>query len=989
VHKKLEEAAQARLKDPIRERLHEILDDELRGAIAPLFADVCPNSGYRLLAALGRQRRVNVVTLNWDSAMEQACGESGVALATFDPLRGPSLEEVEATLPDSRGVLIAHAHGTLAKRPRYSLLETLPNPKIWETVAPLLAHTTIICGASLTGDIDVATAIHLAAGSERDASVWHFGRPAATRSIVEPPAHWWRVVSEDVDFDALVTALAEECWAEQGVAGARWNDLVRRPELVHLKVPRAEELVELQGAIRRGLFGARAAALVARPSVGKTVGVLRLAHLRMLEQAPAAELVPIFDPQDSVNALGLAAKRPHTIVVVDDPFGQGKPAENRRVVDSLREIASGGGGWAYVSSTDVNWNCNAGCLQQPHPGLAVPTRDPERWYETADLLRFAASTSAPKAASQLVHLHRAVTPPEVLEGARFGRVLTDKERADNARGLLDGDGALAHTCVLVRMQHLRESAIPEAELGALVKRDLRKIHGIEALLYRYKIDGRAHWTFAHPTIRQVTDGYLRDNHATVEHELLRAPVVPSWIRRSLEGWRLQQGIAFPHGEPFDADPPALGDWLNERLSSDPDDGLLREIAARELDEWETLEVAYTLVWVWNSVRGLPGADLLLRSLLGRPIGCYALLESCLYYQLGADDELWDRVVGRLWELSRDPHDTRERLLALDAVCWRESPNAQVAEWARRSLEELNPDTPAFGFVRFAAGYHPEGFASIASQQVLERHRRLGWTLAQACAAAHLLAWHFAHQSRARAMLHRYDHYDIQWLCQSGFDGEPMDTPDAAFSLAGSLIDRKQTSGWGFHLLCNLAAVAGLDLGDTRARELAGRALELAPRGDAGVISAVVAYEPTDTFRKEIQARICRLDERELYLDALADGIRPDPMLYVRPSRFRYIHDPEAVLQTIGAAFPAMDSSLGRLPPRAVAERLWTAARAVMADATLTARREVAKRIGRVERGDMRPTTAVLATRHRPDPDPYVEIVRRWRETIPSEPDLFS
>ena len=123
VHKRLKEATGTRLEDLIRERLHEIVDEALLDSLKPLFEDVKPNSGYRLLASLGRQRRINVINLNWDDAIEQACRLGGIAYAAFDPLGGPSLTEVEATLPSEQGVLVVHVHGTLAKRPRYSLLE--------------------------------------------------------------------------------------------------------------------------------------------------------------------------------------------------------------------------------------------------------------------------------------------------------------------------------------------------------------------------------------------------------------------------------------------------------------------------------------------------------------------------------------------------------------------------------------------------------------------------------------------------------------------------------------------------------------------------------------------------------------------------------------------------------------------------------------------------------------------------------------------------
>lgn len=976
VHAALEAATSTRLNGDVRERLHEILDEEIRDQLGPLFADVVPNVGYRLLAAVGRVRRINIINLNWDDAAEKACAAAGVEFVAFDPNDEQTLAEAEARLPEGRGIIVVHVHGTLERRPRYSMLETLPHPAIWGAIEPLLAHVVIVCGASLGGDADVALAVNRARGA-RSATVWVFARGVADSGDL--PSQWWKVISQDVDFDLLVIALAEEFWAFKKLPDARWDELVARPGLAHLRLPDADHLIELEPTVRRELVDCRVGALVARPHAGKTVGALRLAHLRLLMQAPDAVLRITFDLQDSVGALALAADDPNTIVFVDDPFGQIWPAENPRVVGFLRAIADLRQSWAYVSSRDSNWSRSAGRLQRNYPNLVVPTRHPGRWYEREDLLRLAEAAPRSERAVQLVHAGQAETPPEVDEARRRGRVLSPEDRVRDARSLMDGDDQLAMACVLLRMQELRTAPIPEGELTALIGADPATLDGVEALLFRYEIDRRPYWSFAHPTTRQVTDGYLLDHHKEVEERLLNAPIVPMWIRRNLDGWRLQQAVADLADVKFPVDV-TPGDWLTERLATSPSDPLLREIAEMELDEWETMELAYVLVWVWDVVRALPAAELLLRTLLRRPMGCYAILEGCLYFQLGADDELWTRVAARLFELGRDPEAERERLLALDAVLWREPDNPNVKNWAKRAIGELDPGTAAFGFVRFASGYHGDGLPSLEAGRVLAADRSLRWDIDHAKLAAWLMAWHFAHQSRARAMLHRYDHHDKQWLCQSTFTGTPSDCYDSALDLAECLIAFPETAGWGFHLLCNLHSVTGLDLREARAAELAQAALERAHARDAGVVSAVLAYEPADIFRTEVQERIRRLNERNVYLDALANGVAIDEWLHVGPPRFRYIHDPAGVLETIAPPTDRIDPVLVGIPPAVLAENLWRAAAVEMADADLSERRAVARHIGFVERGDLRPLRAVarLEMDARAAKDPYTAAIRRWR-----------
>jgi hypothetical protein len=980
VHRRLESATERRFGQLVQERLHELVDDEVRDQLEPLFCDVVPNVGYRILASLGRCRRIQVINLNWDSALEQACHRAGVKFVPFDPLES-DLRDAEAKLPPGRGVLIVHVHGTLERRPRYSLLETLPQPKVWQAVKPLLGDTTLICGASLASDLDVAETIHNAGGATTEGpAVWFFARPDRVdqRPLVDLPQRWYRVFSHDVDFDVLMTALGEELWASESVANAQWDTLVRK--LSHLDLPDRLSLVELDAKTRRVMLDSHVVGLVARPLAGKTVGALRMAHLRGLINAPVGELVVSSDPQDIAPTVALAASRPGTIAFIDDPFGASAPVANPRVIDFLEAIADNAVSWAYLSSKDANWNSQASRLQRDYPGLHVATRHPEQWYEHKELLRLAGTTDRPSRARQLVHANRATTPPEVVEGARLGRVRSLDERLVDAGRLLEADPVFGLACVLVRMQELRMAPLNDAEFAAILGTKPETIAGVEAMLYRYTLDGRVHWAFVHPTCRQAVETYLLERHVEIQARLLEAALVPSWLLRCLEAWRLQHGLISPDEVTIGVEAPSPGDWMTERLATAPNDLLLSDIPLEQLDEWELIELAYVLVWVWPDIKELFGARSLLKRLLGRPMGCYAVLEGCLYFQLGADDELWTKVAARLWELGDE--DERERLLVLDAVLWREPNNDAVTTWASRAFDDLDSRAAAFGFVRFALGYHPDGLASLDKSRVLEADKHLTWSLDQARTAARLVAWHFAHQSRARAMLHRYGHHDKQWLCQSTFDGAPLADADDAFALARSLVQRPETSGWGFHLLCNMAAVAGLDLRDERAREIADIALREAPRGEAGVISAVLAYEPADKFRKAVQERLDRLDERDLFLDAIALGVDLGDGLDVCPPRFRLIYDSTAVLRTVNADFPNINPALEGVGPESIAEKLWLTARSAMASAGLEQRAEVAARIGRVERGDLRPLQ--LAARGLPESDPYVEAIEAWRREISSD-----
>jgi hypothetical protein len=988
----LEDAAGVRLDGRVHERGHEIVNEELRDHLAPLFADVVPNVGYRLLAALARLRRINIVNLNWDDAAEQACEKAGVPYQSLDSGAGPTVTEAEAKLPPERGVLIVHAHGVLKHGPRWSLLETLPSAEIWGTIEPLLSHATIVCGASLAGDLDVAEFVRgLKQPSADDPARWVFARSENEERIVEIPQEWSRILSPNTDFDSLITGIAEEIWAAEGVADARWTDLARR--LPVLNLPTGPRLIELDGWVRRDLLDARVAALVSWPFAGKTVAALRLAHLRLLMEAPDAQLRIADNEQDSVAALALAVQKPNQVLVIDDPFGAISPSENPRVVDFLLAMAAESESWAYVTSPTAGWSREAGRLGGEVPGFAMPSRDAAEWYEERALVRLADATDDPSRARRaLAHEEAASTPSDVLQAGNDGRIRHAEERLEDSYQLLQSSFRLGLLCALIRLQRLRLEPIPEGELAAILGEHPTAVDGADSLLTRYELNGRSYWAFRHSIVHAASERYLQEHHVEVEQQLAARPAVPSWARRFLDSWRIANGLIEPgQAATMGAAAPFPADWIVDRLQT-PSDAVLNEISGMDLDDWSTLEVAYELVRIWDSVRKDESAEALLERFLERPIGIYAVLEACLYFQLGANDDLWMRVGGQLLD-PRHAGDF-ERLLALDALVWRPPSFHELSGWAREVINDFDPKAPEFAFVRFAAGYHPDGFDDLQTRQALEADSRLQWSSEQAAVAAQLVQWHFAHQSRARAMLHRYARLDKQWLCQTLFEGESRAATEAALRLAASLIDFKETSGWGFHLICNLAAVSGLDVHSSSVQRAAIRALERAPAGDPGVVSAVLAYETASVFQAQLRLRANELDERGAYNEALADGVTLSRDRQVGPPRFHYIHDPAKVVKTMQLRPKDLPQPMQTMAPSALAEALWTALRSsnVMDGASENQQREVTRRIGQIERGAQE--HLIPAGKLRDDPrhslegaDLFVRLIAEWRAAIePSEVD---
>jgi hypothetical protein len=966
MHKRLADATDGRFKGQLREHLHELVRREVRDLLLPLFSDVLPDVGYRLLGALGRTRRINVITLNWDTAAELGCDAAGVRHESFDPLRSDgTLATHEAKLPPNAGVLIVHVHGTIHDDARYGVLDTLPNhPQILDAIMPLLVHDTIVCGASLQGDLDVADVLQRLRTADRDdAAVWLFSRGA--QPLVEPPASWRRVEGDDVDFDDLMIRLAEEVLAASGTECARWSDL--RDAAPELNLPDAARLVELKSSIRRRALHASVVALVA-PPCGKSVTGLRLSHLRRLIDGVAEPVRVVTDTQDAPSALNVAVHRGDMVTLVDDPFGQAEPPlANPLVTELLSTIARERRGFACVCSRGANWVAGAADLVVDAERIYMPPGEPSQWFEKNDLHRMAATGPRARTTCRAVHAGRAQTPYGVVQTARFGTDTSMDDWIRDKRRLLDHDRRLALLAVLVRLQQLRSALTPEAELAAIVACAPAKVDRVDALLVGFELDGRRYWRFEHATSREAVDGWMADHLDELVEALRNAPVAPMWTRRCLAGWALQRGMPTSAVAEFDSDEhldPA--DWMAERLGSNPTEELVSSLPSQPRDQWATIEFTYELVRVWEAVAG-SSARAKLNHLLDSPMGVYALLEACLYFGQGTAEELWGIVVGRLYALADDPSRDRELLLALNAVLWRESGHEPVEKWAQHTIENLTSDEPAFGIVRFAAAYYPDGLARLDDGEAITRDATHGWTEQQAEVAATLTAWHFAHQSRARVLLLRTNHLDQKWLCQEFAPTSDADHLDARLNLIRSLALMPRYAGWGFHIACNLAVVAGLDLREERARAVVCSALSAAPPRDAGVVSAVLAYRSADVFGHELKTYFADPGALTRLLDTMADGVEVLPGIEVRPPRFRFIQHPETVHATVGLRWESLDGRLPRRPDE-LANGLWGAAARVLSAASGARRRAAAIVIGKVERGDLRPVAK--AARGADERDPF-------------------
>jgi hypothetical protein len=875
-------------------------------------------------------------------------------VARFDPLRNGTLDEKEAELPDDHGVLVVHVHGSLEDDARYGFLETLPNhPEIWSTVAPLLRYDTVICGASLTGDLDVADVMQRVSNRDRDdAATWLFNRPGGGSPLVPIPSGWQRVDSQRVDFNDLMIILAEEALAAAGQMLTRWSELV--DALPHLDLPRDPLLVELAPAVRRNALAAKVAGLVAPPFSGKSVGAVRLAHLRRLIDGVEQPLRVSLDPQDSPAELAISVARGDVVVVIDDPFGSNDAQVNPRVRDFLMALREENGGYACVSSPIANWEAAAGPLLEKHRGLYVAPSQPASWYERFRLTRLAEQLPHHKAASRRARSGELQTPPEVLELGRNGRLVNRRRLVADKRRLLEKNRLLGLMCTMVRLQERRASPISPAELTTILGCSPDEIPGGEALLSRQQLNLTPYWILNHPTSAEATDAYLKE-HLQEFRTLIDEGLFPPWVERCLATWSLASGLPGSVADDIDStEELEPADWMAQRLGSHPTEAQLASMELDPRDAWATIEFAYELVRVWDSIRTLPTARRLLRDLTSRPMGIYALLEGCLYFDLGASDELWTRVMDQLYQLADDPDRSFELLLSLDAVMWRVPGHESLIDWAGEAINHIDPRSSDFAIVRFGSGYHPSGLAALDVQQALDLDLERSWTPDQATAGGRLVAWHFGHQSRSRVLLHRRGDIDKEWLCQALGQIEEGDNHQAErLRLIRSLSEFPHAAGWAFHLGCNLEVVSTFDLREEAARSAAENALRKAPPLDPGVLSAVVAYRSADLFSRILSERFEDKAELAALLRTMGQGLEVVDGVFVGPPRFRFIHDPKLVHDAVGQKWPDLDSELPR-EPEALAAGLWTAAGKLLRGREGRIKDRIMAMIEQVERGDFRP-----------------------------------
>ncbi|NJC12947.1 hypothetical protein F4558_002773 [Micromonospora profundi] len=774
-----------------------------------------------------------------------------------------------------------------------------------------------------------------------------------------------------------------------------------------LDLPPLEQLVPPKDKIMRGLLANRVCWVAGPPKVGKTVVAHYAAYLKWMAFAShdtyPPQIMTIDGGPECARAVDLAIEAPHKenlhVVVFENPFGATGTRPNAVFLRQLRLLIEARPDLYILVTTRprgyIEFNREIEPLSQYTTPLALSD-----WYASHDLARYAARGEregvVPPAQLQrlstpalideyLLHNVSPNTPAQrdVLR-RRFGGNVEDVTLDKLA--VLKTRRDIGKLAVLLRLQEHAPTLLTTDEISAVAGFEVTDHPHLSLVAVPYEFDGLRRLRFEHSTAREAADLLLSESAESSFSEfrgLDGGAGLGAWIGRALELWTAQQEIARGDWTGFGARREDIRITLASDALALADRSIapaVKMILELSYDEWTAQDLGYEIASAWpdyahsEEVRSL--ALRLMRS--AQVDGGYALLEALLYVRSKDVKELWEWLDGYLLGLATmDREPTKQLLLALDGLAWRPPPDwHELGFWAKTTLERLDPHEDAWGFIRFMAGYHPEGVAYLARkasesvQTLVAQDQGVEWNAGQADTASWLVRWHYVHQCRARAQLARQPWLDQQFLCQS-FHPEVThyDRDHNAARLIRSLrTSGRDAAGWGFFLAENLRAVAPSTYGEKTQTE--GRlSLREAEPGGQGVLAVVLTYSVDQNVLADVQSHFHRPAAVTRLMEALTDGLVVSGTRLLEP-RFSYRRNLAAIYSTCGldwsdvkAAIPPSDllTADGVFDVEGLIRRLEEAARAHPLKEDQALNSLLVEVIRRVRSGDL---TALTPMEHR-------------------------
>ena len=337
----------------LREGIADLNHKQKVNPIRELFEPVRPFIGYHCLASLARQRQILVLNLNWDDALEQACGALGVPYEwlTVSPA-GSLLEGAKGGIrrleEGEPGVYALHVHGRLDIRDELAEAESEIRFGIYETLEfkqevkglieeQFFRHPTIVAGASLKGDYDVIdllrTLTESSPGLPRQLSPFYIFSRQEQRAGKPSDGLMQNVLfsrksapnfrgDPAVDFDRLLLDLATRLKGSELGSTIEHGQPTIMPRLENIAIPSKEVMGHQCDHDEQ-----HAIVIEGDARTGKTDAALLLGHLSVLCDKVDPTITRYQGPKPCRDALQafLRAKRtedPNRILILEDPFGK-------------------------------------------------------------------------------------------------------------------------------------------------------------------------------------------------------------------------------------------------------------------------------------------------------------------------------------------------------------------------------------------------------------------------------------------------------------------------------------------------------------------------------------------------------------------------------------------------------------------------------------------------------------------------------------------
>lgn len=977
--------------EQLRAKVHDLTEKMKSGAIVPLFKDFAPYLGYYALASIAHRRRVLVLNLNWDMAVERACELVGVKYASAD-IR--EVKKIRQALSDPAVQLICvHLHGTLENEQlRFGRLETLSfsNQQTKLLQHDFLTHPIVIIGATLRGDADMVSLLQQITRDNRDVNpVWLLTRDESVlrdgelrRMLIARKSEPNTVHDESLDFDRAMV------WINAELSGFTLQSFIAAGELIEM--PDYNEVILPRPDVLRPHLDKSTIILQGEPRLGKTTIANFLAFFfHSLQPDPCREdpatgrsIRPYCATRPRACASTLAGvRRPDAVIVLEDPFGDTERFEpNPKFLRALHTRRSrGGAGRTIVTTRPSTWNDGlkewAGKQRQRalFDGNGVPENigmvtEADEWYAMEDLKRLVPPERHDVA--QRVRQGDLNTPARVKdELAGETGFAADRKRVvvqEKVETLRRYGANVQRVAALLRLQEM--SSHPRTwdriceDAALLEPQDLKS--RLSSFVRFIEWDQREYARLKHPTYVEAVDVLLDEPRSSLLADLRNVALYVPWVATAL---RIRTAIRAAE-QARGADSVAtlsedeIAEWAPTFLAVSAQPENLEPLSPR-MDLLALRDYVYEVVRLWEHLQESEAARKYLNDLLAdrNRQGVYAVLEAALYLQFMTDAEIWSRLETEFWNLfaERGKHP-KDIALVFDALLWRDAPEPRLlhaADWVRRMLRNADPTDQVRGALAFSLVFHANearAYLQDADADALTLDLLRTLNADQAKMFCWMLEWHFLHECRDRALVQRraqlLDEFE-RYLRRTPAEHEASPGDRALMRVACEKLADLGHPGAAFLLAMRVSAIRG-DLGmGAEMRKL----LTRAKPDDLHVILAMMTFSklPADVI-PDARAFFSRPASREALLDAFAHGVELDGVRIQWP-RFDACRDAFAVMDMLHVRWPEIDRLGPPLHERAAFVgwlKAWQHSMSVEANDF----RRFVKRVGR---GDLRPLVAAV------------------------------